>query len=164
MTLMDLQDSLCARLEHVFRNVRLMAKGGEYVPVRINKQIIPFIDYADQEDGLERRAPCCSVFIADVRTNLYERGEPAYPSDEVTAFLCFVTYDNGKDGQGHRDMMMLYELVKQHFRANPVLSPEFYCRREMSFSLDAREEAPIFSSAMGLEFDMRVEEAESKYI
>ena len=165
MTLMDLQDAICAVLPHVFRNVRLEVRGGDRKTPDIHMQMIPFIDYNDEADGLERRAPCCTVFVSDSATdeNDSER-DPGYPVDVAKVFLCFVVYDNERLGQGHRDLMMLFELVKQYFRANPSLSPNFWCRRKMRFILDSREEAPIFSSAMEMDFEMRMEEAESELI
>jgi hypothetical protein len=138
-------------------------KGGAMKPVEIRKQIIPFVDYIDNADGLARRAPWCTVFVSETDTDISERDEYA-SVDVATVFLCFTVYDNGAEGQGHRDIMMLYELVKRHFLTQPVLAPNFYCRREMRLLLDSRETAPIFSSAMRLDFEEPILEAESELI
>jgi hypothetical protein len=160
---MVLQDTIFDVLEEIFSGVRLQNSIGDYVPVKRFKQIIPFIDYFDNADGYVRNVPGCSVFFSETRTNLHEHdGEK--PCEEAIVFLCFTTYDNGNEGQGHRDIMMLSDLVKRRFRAQPVLPPHFICQRKMSFSLDSREAAPYFEGGMQLVFEIPLLQASSDFI
>lgn len=85
---------------------------------------------------------------------------------DVTILLLFGTYDEERDNQGFKDILIMIEKVQQHFRRFPLLLNKYRIKPNMAWSLqedEAAETYPYYFGGMELHFETAVVQKEDPY-
>lgn len=150
MTALELQNDLTSFLqEEILKDVLSKKVTGEKVSPTGYIQNLPM---QQSEEDLEP----FPYFIVRVTEGEIEGDEG--PQD-VTILILFGSYDDERDNQGFKDILIMIERVQQHFRRYPLLLNKYRIKPNMAWSLqedEAAETFPYYFGGMELHFETAV--------
>lgn len=164
MVALQLQDALAEEIKNLTSHMRLKNPRGEDVPLNVFKQNLPIVlrenkeilpgdeeldeDYQNQEEEAGKHFPYCIVKLDSGGS------EDAESAHIIKTVLVVGLYDDSLEANGYRNILNIFEDIRQRFRKNPILNGQYQAEEKISWALpdDDMETNPYCFGAMYMEW------------
>lgn len=163
MTINELQGALIREIEMLSKDMGLVNKRGETVPLKGYPQAIPVFPLYQNvplmaegmEDGCFPEEPdLFPYFIVRVDSVEYQkkREDETY-SNQAHVLVAFAVYDEDQGMNGYFSLNALMERVVMRFQKDPVLGA-YFCERRMNTAYQEDDTFPQFFGALEMTWNL----------
>lgn len=146
MTALTFMDDLCRELKLLFSDFRFLDESGETTKVNIYQQSLPIPSGEDDPEPFP--------YIV-VRAEYGGKSSPQNPETIKVGFIIGV-YDDNLNNQGHKDVLLMIDRIRQMFERNPLLCKKYYRlhaeQHPINWTLQDEDSHPYFFGGIEMTF------------
>lgn len=154
MTPLMLQDDLVEEIKSLFAGTLFQNPKGERIPINVFPQNIPVEESEEDDDPIP--------YIIVRLTNGEDPGK-GDSNNTVKVVIIAGLCDFGKDAQGHRGLLNIFNTIYERFQKNPCLNNKFVHTGHFKWAVQDDGYYPYYFGAAEMDFNIPAIRREDKF-